>query len=75
MRSAAARMKRQPNNNRSLVHDSVDNPRLRSSSLPHGPDLGAQYACPPFQARAAPQKNLSCPCPFSPPGFRITKWR
>src|ERR1035437_260158 len=46
MRSAAVRTKRQRNNNRSLVHDSVDHPRLRSSSLPHGPDLGAQRASP-----------------------------
>jgi hypothetical protein len=47
--------KRQPNNNKSRVHDSVNHPRLRSSSLPHGPDLGAQYACP-LRNRAAPQK-------------------
>ena len=38
------RTKRQQNNNPSRVHDSVNHPRLRSPSLSHGPDLGAQYA-------------------------------
>src|ERR1039458_2178668 len=66
MRSAVVGTKRQPNNNRSRVHDSVNNPRLRSSSLPHGPDLGAQYACP-FRNRATPQEIFHFPVRFPLP--------
>src|ERR1035441_6066134 len=66
MRSAVVGTKWQPNNNRSRVHDSVNNPRLRSSSLPHGPDLGAQYACP-FRNRATPQEIFHFPVRFPLP--------
>jgi hypothetical protein len=64
-------MKRQRNNNRCLVHDSVNHPRLRSSSLPHGPDLGAQYACPLLQTRAAPQKIFHFPVRFPLPNSAL----
>src|ERR1035438_10218533 len=57
MRSAAESIKRQPNNNRCLVHDSVNRPAAALLSIPDG----HRSASPPRKARicGTPGRNLA----------------